>query len=78
MGMAMGSRLIRAPYMMANGLMHCEACTCTYSRGGWCKGIDRNRGTTMPPKFSKIGNIPDDVCPWCRATEEQPAQGATS
>lgn len=70
MGMAIPERQSRAPYRLGNGLMHCEACPCTYSRGNWCMAWHLNSGTTEAPRYQRAGDIPDDVCPCCRTKEE--------
>jgi hypothetical protein len=76
MGMAIVSPPPRAPYRMENGLMHCEACYATYSRGGWCRAQRLNgRNDTTPDRYSKLADIPDDVCPFCRTPEEAPSEG---
>ena len=76
MGMAAGIPEPRNPYRLANGLMYCEWCPCTYSRGSdetghWssCRSLNP-RGSTMPPQYRSIADIPDDVCPQCRRKEE--------
>lgn len=70
MGMAKGNPIPRNPYKLDNGLMYCEWCQCTYSRSGWGSGYNTNeRGSTMPPAYSLIATIPDDVCPRCRRKE---------
>lgn len=70
MSMAPMGRVLRAPYKLSNGLMHCETCSATYSRGGWANGIDLNRNETVPPKYYMTRTIPDNVCPWCEKEEE--------
>ena len=75
MGMAQPDKPPRAPYKMDNGLMYCEACPCTYSRGSdegghFWSGRYTNKNKTTPPNFIAHGCIPDDVCPRCRTKEE--------
>jgi hypothetical protein len=76
MGMAVGDPPPRAPYKRDDGLMYCENCRALYSRGGWCRGYDRNRRTTLNADFRVVSTIPDDICPMCR-TKEEP-DGSTS
>lgn len=72
MGMAMPRPQPRKPYRLDNGLMHCEKCPCTYSRGGWATGYDLTpRNETVLPRYRKIADLPDDVCPMCRTKEER-------
>lgn len=72
MSMAAPRPPLRAPYKMDNGLMRCERCDGTYSRGNWCRGWDKSeRGSTTTPKFERTGDIPDDECPFCGTKEEQ-------
>jgi hypothetical protein len=71
MGMATGNPKPRNPYKLLNGLMRCEWCRCTYSRGGFCSAYNTNgTGSTLPPVLRILSIIPDDVCPSCKRKEE--------
>lgn len=75
MGMAVGNPPPRAPYKREDGLMYCERCPCVYSRGGWSRSINLNgRRSTLPPRYMRINDIPDDVCPGCGTKEESTTQ----
>ncbi len=72
MGMAVDSPPPRALYKMANGLMHCEYCRCTYSpTANFVRGFRGRPPTTMPgDNFRVISDVPKGECPSCGAKEE--------
>jgi hypothetical protein len=76
MGMAIGNPPPRAPYKMANGLMYCEECHCTYNPTTvFVRGFRLRPRDTMPgSNFYATSEVPKGECPSCGKKEEQPSR----